>query len=120
MVAAGDDWNDKIQHKLDTSEIILCLVSRAFLASDYIQNKELPKALLNHDSGKAILIPLVLTYCSWERTDLHRLQTATSDRLPFSCWEDESAAYLRVEQQLENVCRRLRGLPECPFSDIRQ
>jgi hypothetical protein len=36
-IDAGKDWNEEIQKQLDNSEIFLCLVSRDFLVSPYIQ-----------------------------------------------------------------------------------
>jgi tetratricopeptide (TPR) repeat protein len=112
MVDAGRDWDDEIQQKLDECEIIVCLVSRDFLAAPYIQEKELPKALDRHRGGKARLIPLIVRSCSWADTPLDALQTATGDRRPLKDREDRDDAYLRVEKELENTWRVLRGLPK--------
>ena len=117
MVGAGDEWNSEIQKKLEGADIVLCLVSRHFLASDYIQEHELPKALDLHKNGKAVLIPLVLTPCSWNETPLYDLQSATGDRRPVSKWQHQEEAYLRLERQLGNVWRRLRGLPQLPVDE---
>jgi tetratricopeptide (TPR) repeat protein len=117
MVGAGDDWNQEVQEKLHSADIVLCLVSTHFLSSEYINKHELPKALAMHDNGRAKLIPLVLTYCSWEQTRLSELQTATGDRTPFSECEDLAKACLRLERQLQNTWRALRGLRELPFQD---
>jgi hypothetical protein len=110
MISAGDDWNEEIQKKLDESEMILFLISRHFLASSYIRKRELPRALARHNAGKARLIPLVLTVCSWDKTPLYALQTATGDRRPIRRWKDKEEAYYKVELELEKVWRELRGL----------
>jgi hypothetical protein len=117
MVCAGDDWNDEIQQKLESSEVVLCLVSRHFLASEYIQSHELPKALEMHRDGKAQVIPLVVTACSWNETPLYELQTGTGERIPISKWADQEEAFLRVERQLRNLWRKLRGLPQLALED---
>jgi tetratricopeptide (TPR) repeat protein len=117
MVSAGDDWDEEIQKKLDESEIILFLISRYFLASRYIKRRELPKALARHSAGKARLIPLVLTVCSWDKTPLYALQTATGDRRPIRGWKDKAEAYYKIELELEKVWRELRGQPNAlPYS----
>ena len=41
---AGDRWDKEIRYKLERMHIFLCLVSYQFLASDYIQDVELPRA----------------------------------------------------------------------------
>jgi hypothetical protein len=112
MVDAGRDWDEEIQKKLDESDIILCLVSRYFLASRYIKEKELPKALDRHRAGAARLIPLIVRSCNWADTPLNALQTATGDRRPLTEWKDKEDAYARIELELENVWRELRGLPK--------
>jgi tetratricopeptide (TPR) repeat protein len=118
-VSAGDDWNEEIQRKLDESEIVLFLISRHFLASRYINEKELPKALARHKAGKARLIPLILAACSWDKTPLYRLQTATGDRRPLRNWRDKDAAYYRIETELENVWCELRGLSRAPSHPVQ-
>lgn len=56
----GDPWDEEIQNNLRLAEIVLCLVSIDFLASDYIRDIELPIAMERHSKGQAIVIPLIL------------------------------------------------------------
>ena len=57
---AGDRWDKEIQAELERMDIFLCLVSYQFLASDYIQNVELPKAKARHENGEIEVVPVVL------------------------------------------------------------
>ena len=57
---AGDRWDKEIRAALEQMDIFLCLVSFQFLASDYIQNVELPKAKTRHDNGEIEVVPVVL------------------------------------------------------------
>ena len=46
-IKIGENWQDRIQAKLDSSLAVVLLISPAFLASDYVANNELP-VLLKH------------------------------------------------------------------------
>jgi tetratricopeptide (TPR) repeat protein len=110
MVGAGKDWDQEIQDRLDRSEIILCLISIDFLVAPYIQDNEIPKALDRHQTGKARVVPLVVRSCNWDQSPLYPLQTATGDKRPLKTWGDIDAACARIELELRNVYRELRGL----------
>ena len=57
---AGDRWDKEIQAELERMDIFLCLVSYQFLASDYIQSVELPRAKARHENGEIEVVPVVL------------------------------------------------------------
>ena len=57
---AGDRWDKEIRAELERMDIFLCLVSYQFLASDYIQNVELPRAKARHKNGEIEVVPVVL------------------------------------------------------------
>ena len=73
---AGDRWDKEIRAELERMDIFLCLVSFQFLASDYIQNVELPRAKARHENNEIEVVPVVLYrldlehYCEF----LHRLK----------------------------------------------
>jgi hypothetical protein len=57
---AGDRWDKEIRAELERMHIFLCLVSYDFLASDYIQDVELPKAEARHKNGEIEVVPVLL------------------------------------------------------------
>src|SRR5271165_1651259 len=59
-IKAGDRWDREIQVELERMDIFLCLISIDFLASDYIQNVELPKAKARVDKGEIDVVPVVV------------------------------------------------------------
>jgi len=63
---AGDVGDDEIQRELKVMDIFLCLVSVQFLASDYIQEVELPEALRRHEAGEIEIVPLALYPIDWD------------------------------------------------------
>src|SRR2546423_2881918 len=59
-ISAGSDWEQEIKEQLHTAQIILLLVSPDFMASDYINDVELKRAIERHNSGEARVIPIIL------------------------------------------------------------
>lgn len=71
----GAEWDNKIRHQLHTAQLILLLISPAFLHSDYIWQQEIPWAMARHTSGDACVIPILLKPPpGWELTPLYQLQ----------------------------------------------
>ena len=59
-IKAGGRWDPEIRSELAQMDVFLCLVSFQFLASDYIQNVELPAAQERYSRGEIDVIPVLL------------------------------------------------------------
>jgi TIR domain len=57
---AGDRWDKEIRRKLEEMDVFICLVSFEFLASDYIMDVELPRALARQKKGEVEVVPVIL------------------------------------------------------------
>jgi len=62
-ITAGGDIDKTISSELESSQIILLLVSAHFLASDYCYEKEMTRALEKHKDGSAVVVPVILHPC---------------------------------------------------------
>jgi hypothetical protein len=82
-IALGKDWYDEILRELEAADVIVLLVSRAFLASDFIREEELPRAIERRRAGKARLIPILLHECPWRDTALKDIQGLPDGMNPF-------------------------------------
>ncbi len=60
LLMAGSDWDATIRHELNQADVVLLLVSESFVASDYIQDVELMRALERARAGKCLLVPIIL------------------------------------------------------------
>ena len=67
-IQPGIDWDAEIARELTEANVVLLLVSTAFLASDYIQTEELRPALDRHLAKEARVVPIILERCSWVDT----------------------------------------------------
>ena len=63
-IPAGKDFGSEISEHLETSQIILLLISPYFIGSDYCYEAEMIRALELNNSGKARVIPVILL-SSW-------------------------------------------------------
>lgn len=75
-INAGVEWAATISEKLDAADIIVLLISPAFLASEFIHQKELVRAMERHDKGEARVIPVFVKHCDWKREAFGKLQGA--------------------------------------------
>src|SRR5215467_8015076 len=65
-ISAGSDWEQEIKEQLNAAQIILLLVSPDFMASNYINNVELKRAIERHQRGEARVIPIILRPVDWQ------------------------------------------------------
>lgn len=77
----------EIPHHLQTSSLILLLVSSDFFDSAYIVEHELPVALERHRSRSATVIPVILRPVKWEITPLGSLNALPEHGRPITLWE---------------------------------
>ena len=61
-IQPGDDWQKEIEAKLHGSDTAILLVSRAFYASDYILDQEIPVLLRKQGRGELTLIPVFIEH----------------------------------------------------------
>ncbi|MBE9139764.1 EAL domain-containing protein [Nodosilinea sp. LEGE 07088] len=106
-IEAGVEWANEIDDYLEKAQIILLLVSSDFLASDYCYEVEMKKALERHNSGKSIVIPIIIRHVDWKKTDFGMLKTLPSDNRPLSLWDDEDEALLDISMGIRSQVERI-------------
>jgi len=60
QINAGDEWDPAIMNNLESSQIIVLLLSVDFLNSKFCMARELESALDLHDSKRSLVIPIIL------------------------------------------------------------
>jgi hypothetical protein len=83
-IAAGIQWKWAISEALETSSSAVLLISADFLASDFIAEHELPTLLTQAASGGTIILPVIVSPCSFHGTALSTFQTVNSPKKPLS------------------------------------
>lgn len=57
-IVPGTSWKSEIDRNIETSDVILLLISPSFIASGYCYEKELAVALARHEAESAVVIPI--------------------------------------------------------------
>jgi TIR domain len=99
----GEDWDNSIQKKLESADIILLLVSVDALNSDYFYNREAEIALERHNKKEAIAIPIILRRCGWTKTPIKDLEVLPEKGLPIAEWQNRDHAWDDTVNKLGKV-----------------
>ncbi len=99
-IPAGDELDGAIDAKLNSSEVILLLVSPDFLASRYCYDVEVQRAMERHREGTARVIAVILRPCDWESTPFAKLLLTPTDGKPVTKWPNRDEAFLDVVKQI--------------------
>ena len=105
-ILAGKQWDKVIKENLDRSEIIIFLVSQNFIASEYINKKEIKPALQN---DKMIIIPVLIGAIQLEKFELKSYQLLPKGAKPVDEWEPQNKAWVNVVDALDKVINDLNG-----------
>ena len=101
-IAAGADWEQSIEIALSSAKVAVLLVSSAFLASEFIWKREMPRVVAHAAQGMDAL-PLIVRPCAWRlEEELARLQARPTDGRPLSLGSDS-----QIDQDLSSFVYEL-------------
>jgi DNA-binding MarR family transcriptional regulator len=95
-IGAGEEWKGEIDRFLESSQVILLLVSPSFLASDYCYEIEARRAIERHEKGEARVIPVILRPVDWKGAPFAKLAVLPKGGEPVTSWKDRDEAFLDV------------------------
>jgi tetratricopeptide (TPR) repeat protein len=82
-IQPGGIWREEIEKALKSAKFAVLLVSADFLASDFIQENELPRLLKAAQGDGAVIIPVIVSACAFEETEsLAQFQAANPPSQP--------------------------------------
>ena len=107
-ITAGTDWKGQLDQHLNSSGVILLLVSADFLASDYCYDVEMTRTLERHDQGEARVIPVILRMVDgWQGAPFGKLQSLPTDGKPVTSWKICDEAFADVARGIRNAIGQL-------------
>ncbi|WP_433934854.1 SUMF1/EgtB/PvdO family nonheme iron enzyme [Sorangium cellulosum] len=95
-IGAGAVRDESIAAELSAAEVVVLLVSEAFVASDSCYERELGAALERHRRGAARVVPVLVRTCDWEGTALGELQALPRDGGAVTSWANPDEAWREV------------------------
>lgn len=108
-IIAGQEWDNIIKIELAEADVILLLVSADFIASNYIWEVEIKKAIDRHNQGKAKVIPVYCRICDFGGMPFEMLKGLPENRKPINTFEDKDQAYFEI---VEGVKATIKDLTE--------
>ncbi len=108
-IGAGEEIDAAISSNLLSSNIILLLVSPDFINSDYCYDREMTVAMQRHQSGDAIVIPVILRACDWHGAPFGKLNATPPDGRPITQAVDRDQAFLEVAKAVRGAAERIGG-----------
>ncbi len=113
-ITPGAEWEQEINKHLDEAQIILLLISRSFLASNYGYTVEMQRAIERHESKEACVIPVILRPVHWKEPPIDKLRALPDRDKPISKWPDRDEGFENVADGIIKVIGQwnARGLPD--------
>ncbi len=92
-LTAGSRFTDSVRDRIDEADLVLLLVSKSFLGSNFCQDQ------MNHAIDRGILVaPVILESCDWMRTAARQPDCLPSDGNPVSTWKKPADAYANIAE----------------------
>jgi len=102
----GTEWHEVIGGMLASADIVLLLISRAFLASKYINEVEIPEAMRVHETRNVRVIPILIEKVpGWTKGDFAKLQILPSKAKAIKDWKDPVEAYHDIARGIAQVVK---------------
>lgn len=103
----GDKWKEEISKAISKANVVILLVSTEFLASDFISNDELPPILRKAQVEGTRILPLIVSPCAFEESELGQFQAINSPDKTLADLGNDIAAIERVYLKLNDCIKGL-------------
>lgn len=113
-ITAGSDFDQTINSELESSQIVLLLVSAHFLASDYCYEKEMTRAIEKHEDGSSVVIPVILHPCDWHSGPFGHLRATPTDGKPVSMYANQHEAFAIIAKDVRDAANAIPVPVETP------
>lgn len=102
-IKAGDSIDDEIRTQLDSSDLILLLISVDFINSKYCYDVELARALERHRNKELRIVPIILRSCLWNHSPFGGLLALPKDGKAITSWSDQDEAMTNVVSSIHDL-----------------
>jgi CheY-like chemotaxis protein len=112
-IVPGEDWAQRIDENLRSAELVLLLVSKDFIVSEYIMGTELGAAMARHAQHQTVVVPIVVRAIDFDPNDADelpflRLQGLPTDLKPVTSWPNRDEAWTNVAKGLRSTVKAIR------------
>lgn len=109
-ILPGSEFDKDIVHALQDSDIIMLLVSKYFIDSDYCWGVEMKEAIRRHQNGSTTVIPIILKRADWKTSPFGKLTALPKDGKPIVEWQNADVAWGDVAEGIRRLvtAKRMR------------
>lgn len=110
-IVAGSAFDSEISEELESSQIILMLISADFLSSNYCYDIEMARAMEKHGDGSAVVIPVILRPCDWHSSPLGKIMATPTDGKPITMFANQDEAFTNVAKDIRRAAEKFGSHP---------
>ena len=108
-IIPGQEWPAEIDNSLARAKVAVLLVSANFLNSEFIRDKELPRFLVPARDKQITILPVLISNCVWEETEIGKFQSPFNPKRPLN-----SLVGHKRDAALANIAREIKKAWENP------
>lgn len=121
QIVPGQAWGQAIDKNLTTADLVLLLVSKDFIGSDYIWGVELAQAMQRQQQQQCEVVPIIVRAVDIDPADADdlpflKLQALPPDLLPVTSWANRDEAWTQVAKGLRATVSLIRSRRPAPAS----
>ena len=112
QIKPGSKWLEKIESALARAKVALLLVTKDFLASDFINAQELGPLLKRAEQDGMVILWVLVRDCNWRKTAINSLQAAYPPDKPLAQLNSSrDSAWVKICDTLEKAADASAGRP---------
>ena len=93
------NWENQIMAALEEADIVILLISRSFLASDYCYSLEMEKAILKYHERGDLVIPIIIRATNnWNHLPIGKFGALPRDGKPIDEWDSPDDFWADVDR----------------------
>jgi len=108
-IVPGQKWDGEISDHLVNADLVLLLVSKDFINSDYIWSHELDVAMKRHAHGEASVVPVMLRAVDITDAPFAALQGLPTDLKPVTSWPNRDEAWTDVAKGVRRTVEQIQA-----------
>ncbi len=102
-ILPGENWDEAIQRELERAEVVLFLVSSHFMNSEYCYGVEVKRAMERHETGEAVVVPIIVKAYDWHSALFGKLVALPTDGKAVTSWSNRDEAWTDVAKGLRRL-----------------
>lgn len=99
----GDEWEEKIDQNLESADIILFIISSAFISSDYCWGIEMKRAIEKHQKKESHVIPIIARPVDFTGAPFSKLESLPTGNKAITEWPNKDAAFTNIASGIRKV-----------------